>query len=314
MLSKGSKLMSPAAVLILLCFFLPWITVSCAGQPVQSVTGWQLASDGRSPELFLVPLAALTVLGIVFLLYQQRIKLRTGAFAAMGASAVGLLILLVKFLSSRSQLGNLTDLSSLGSLVDPSMLGDISGLAGDAIKLSPQIGLWGVILAFLAVIIGAVLDVMDRESSHSGYEGGYVYTSGPPPTLAPPPVSPVAPTSARPTPIERTRQIDQAPRAMAWLVVQGGPYAGKQFGLVDGRNIIGRDGTRSDFILDDDLISGQHAQVRFENGQFVMYDLASTNHTFVNNRQVQRQPLMDNDVVRLGNTQIVFKAVPKPRQ
>lgn len=114
--------------------------------------------------------------------------------------------------------------------------------------------------------------------------------------------------------MERTRQMGQAPRALAWLAVQGGPYAGKQFGLADGRNIIGRDGTRSDFILDDELVSGQHAQVRFENGQFVIYDLASTNGTLVNGRRVQRQPLMDNDVIRLGNTQIVFKAVPKPHQ
>lgn len=134
-------------------------------------------------------------------------------------------------------------------------------------------------------------------------------TSSPPVNTAPP-----IPGPSRPAPpIERTRQLEQTPRAMAWLAIQNGTHAGKQFGLANGRNILGRDGTRSDFVLDDDMISGQHAQVRFENGQFVVYDLASTNGTYVNNRRVQRQPLMDNDVIRLGNTPLVFKAVPKPR-
>jgi hypothetical protein len=144
---------------------------------------------------------------------------------------------------------------------------------------------------------------------------GYASPVSLPPTMtsAPPIPAPPAARVPAPAPMERTRAMEQPARAMAWLVVQGGPYAGKQFGLANGRNIIGRDGTRSDFILDDDLTSGQHAQVRFENGQFVVYDLASTNGTFVNNRRVQRQPLMDNDIVRLGNTQLVFKAVPTPR-
>ena len=96
---------------------------------------------------------------------------------------------------------------------------------------------------------------------------------------------------------------------MAWLVVKSGARAGKQFGLGRGRNTIGRDGSRCDIVLDDGAVSAQHAQVNFENGQFAIYDLASLNGTFVNQQKVQRQLLMDDDMVRIGNTTFVFKKV-----
>jgi len=138
----------------------------------------------------------------------------------------------------------------------------------------------------------------------------------PPPTPTPSPTSPEpSPRPRPPSPpppaprVSPTRPLKEAPPVTAWFVVQSGPRAGKQFGLSTGRNIIGRDGSRCDLILDDPSVSAQHAQVRYEHGQFVIYDLASTNGTFVNNRRIQRQPLMDNDVVRLGNTTLVFKVV-----
>lgn len=221
----------------------------------------------------------------------------------------------------------LSALALLGYLLSGVML--IAGfeVGGFPIRFSGV----GVGLLILGVVPAVILWYLFKPDVRALFSSGGMapdYGVAPPvalpPTVAsgPPSISPVPPPTAATyssgarmasAPVERTRQIDQAPRAFAWLVVQGGPYSGKQFGLAEGRNIIGRDGTRSDFILDDEMISGQHAQVRFENGQFVIYDLASTNHTFVNNRQVQRQPLMDNDSIRLGNTQIVFKSVSKTR-
>lgn len=305
MFSKGSRIMGPAAALVLLCFFLPWITVSCAGQPVASLSGMELATGTQlptgentsSPQLFLVPIAALVVLSIILMMYQRRITVRVGALGAIIVSLIGLLPIVLEFITSRSS--------------------NVAGDFGSMITITPQIGLWGVILANLAIVAGAVVDLMDyREGSVQEYQ--YPASIPLPPTVAspPPPISTAPPPRPIPPvpPIEQTRHIQPSPRAMAWLVVQGGSVVGKQYGLTTtGRNIVGRDGTRSDFIINDDMMSGQHAQVRFENGQYVVYDLASTNGTYVNNRRVQRQPLMDNDVVRLGNTQLVFKAVPQSR-
>lgn len=128
-----------------------------------------------------------------------------------------------------------------------------------------------------------------------------------PPTerAAPPP-----PSAPSPTPrIEPTRRVEERAPAMAWLVIKSGPRPGQQFGLTRGRNTIGRDGTRCDIVLDDRAVSAEHARINFENGQFVIYDLASLNGTFVNRQRVQRQLLMDGDLVRLGNTTLVFKKV-----
>jgi pSer/pThr/pTyr-binding forkhead associated (FHA) protein len=92
-------------------------------------------------------------------------------------------------------------------------------------------------------------------------------------------------------------------------VLRSGGRSGKQFGLNRGRNTVGRDSSQADIVLDEDTVSGEHARVQFEHGQFYVYDLASTNGTYVNNRRVQKQMLMDGDTLRFGNAQMVFKRV-----
>lgn len=112
----------------------------------------------------------------------------------------------------------------------------------------------------------------------------------------------------------RTELIDQPTPAAAWLVARGGSRPSKEFGLQSrSENVVGRDGTQSDIVLDDSTVSKLHAKIRFENGQFFLYDMGSTNGTFVNNRRVQRQSLLDGDDVRFGSTRFVFKEVRSPR-
>lgn len=95
----------------------------------------------------------------------------------------------------------------------------------------------------------------------------------------------------------------------AWLVGRVGNRTGKEMPLRRDRNTIGRDGTQCDIVVDDTTVSKRHAEIRFENGQYVLYDLASTNGTFVNHHRVQRQSLLDGDQVQLGNVSFVFKEV-----
>jgi len=314
MLSRGNKIVAPAASIAFVCFFLPWITVSCSGQPVESASGFQLAKDVNSPELYLVLLAALGVLAVVFLVYRGTLELKTAAYISIGLAAVGLLIVLVKFFSLRSQLNQATDMSMFSAMARNLGLGDLAGISPDLVEIQIKYGLWGMSLALIAVIVGAVLDVTGDEKY--GFDSPVSSFPPPPdsipPTIAsppgPPPIQTASPVASSP-PVEQTRHFDARPPAKAWLVVQSGPLTGKQYGVVVGRNIIGRDGGRCDLIIEGDMISGQHAQVRYENGQFVLYDMASTNGTYVNNRRIQREPLMDNDIVRLGNTNLVFKTV-----
>jgi hypothetical protein len=152
MLSKGSKIIGPAATVALVCFFLPWILVSCGGQPVASFSGWQLAAGGNvqtgfgaqpvegSPELFLILLAALGCLALVYFVYQRQIAIRTVAYTAIGSAGLSLLILLAKFSGAQSRAAEV------------------------GITAQLQYGFWGTVLGNVAVIIGAVLDLMEGGS------------------------------------------------------------------------------------------------------------------------------------------------------
>src|SRR5262245_39493877 len=51
----------------------------------------------------------------------------------------------------------------------------------------------------------------------------------------------------------------------------------------------------------DSLTSGQHAEVRHEQGQYVLYDLQSKHGTYVNGESIDRRPLSLGDVIRLGD-------------
>jgi pSer/pThr/pTyr-binding forkhead associated (FHA) protein len=63
----------------------------------------------------------------------------------------------------------------------------------------------------------------------------------------------------------------------------------------------------SDLVVADPLVSGTHAEVRSIDGVYVLADAGSRNGTFLNDTQVMEpMPLSDGDVVRVGDTEIVF--------
>ena len=49
-----------AAIIVLICFFLPWVQVSC-GRDSEGLSGWNLAQEGH-PLLWLVPILMLAAL------------------------------------------------------------------------------------------------------------------------------------------------------------------------------------------------------------------------------------------------------------
>ncbi len=114
---------------------------------------------------------------------------------------------------------------------------------------------------------------------------------------------------------EHTVAIDLAAIALqtfqpcvGWVVVLNGELRGRDFRLVDGKNTVGT-AADADVVLTDPYLSSHHAVIRHENGEFTMVDLDSTNGTYVNERRVSREDLIDNDKIRFGRTELKFKSL-----
>jgi hypothetical protein len=183
------------------------------------------------------------------------------------------------------------------------------------------IGFW-----VLAAIPGVIIWYLFTPNVQSAFGVGDLdyYAPPPAPAVAPPAyAAPLPPTEAVPPPVAQpepalpaappldpTRLVGQPTAVNGWLVIRSGVRAGTQQGLrTSSPTDIGRDASRCDLVLDDPAVSREHARVQWEHGQFILYDLASVNGTWVNNQRVQRQSLMDGDAIRIGDTTMVFKSV-----
>lgn len=92
-----------------------------------------------------------------------------------------------------------------------------------------------------------------------------------------------------------------------WLVPLKGAQRGELYTL-DPITSVGTDPTCT-VVLTDSYMSSRHCEIRAEGGSWVLRDLKSTNGTYVNNRRVEKHELVDNDFVRLGQSELKFKSL-----
>jgi|APCry1669189070_1035195.scaffolds.fasta_scaffold02567_1 zinc-ribbon domain len=147
---NGIKITGPAAAAAVLCFFMPWVLVSCNNQPVASFSGWQLAAGGvvdsalgpmplsGSPSIFLILLAALGALGLAFAIHRGTLDLRRATFGWIGLGTLSLLLLVFKFVGADSQ---------------------ASQQAGANIHVDLRFGYWGSFVSNIALIGGAIREL-----------------------------------------------------------------------------------------------------------------------------------------------------------
>jgi len=127
-MSRGMMIVGIAALVGLLFFFLPWFGMS----GVLTLSGWTIAKTaGGYPHLFLMPLAMIGCLVLVFLVFQHQLKIRTAAIIAIGLAIISLVALVI--------------LLAQGTGGTPTMY-----------------GLWVTIIANLAIIGGGILDLLGR--------------------------------------------------------------------------------------------------------------------------------------------------------
>jgi pSer/pThr/pTyr-binding forkhead associated (FHA) protein len=62
----------------------------------------------------------------------------------------------------------------------------------------------------------------------------------------------------------------------------------------------------NDIVLHEEYVSRFHAEVRLEDGKYVLYDLESTGGTFVNSWKIDRCVLNSGDLISFPNVQIMF--------
>ena len=96
------------------------------------------------------------------------------------------------------------------------------------------------------------------------------------------------------------------PMPPAWLTlyrpVRGNPMPFPGTVLHIGRH------QSNDVVVNDKKVSRQHAVIRYENGQFILYDLQSTNGVGVNGVMTHNPvPLKNNDLVTVGSHEFIFQ-------
>ncbi len=96
---------------------------------------------------------------------------------------------------------------------------------------------------------------------------------------------------------------------MALLIQFTENSAGIKLSLEKQRTTIGRDSS-NDISLDDELVSKEHAALEIisteEGVTFLIQDLNSTNHTFVNDLPIELYKLKDGDLIRIGMSDFRF--------
>ena len=93
---------------------------------------------------------------------------------------------------------------------------------------------------------------------------------------------------------------------MAKLVISVNGMSLREYELDKVRVTIGRNSS-NDIVLNEAVVSGEHAAINQEGGTATIVDLDSTNGTYVNDRLVvQKKPLKHNDTISIGNHDLLF--------
>jgi hypothetical protein len=85
-----------------------------------------------------------------------------------------------------------------------------------------------------------------------------------------------------------------------------GPMANQTLALSEEVTTIGSVAGNT-VVLADPAVSRKHAGIRKVNGLYELADLGSTNGIYVNGHKVPKKTLEPGDIIRVGNTEAVFK-------
>lgn len=105
-----------------------------------------------------------------------------------------------------------------------------------------------------------------------------------------------------------TMVLDAVVVPHAWLIVRKGGKPGDILEVKGERATIGR-AEEDDIALDDDSVSSSHALIRVDDNQYILYDMASSNGTWLNGQPVSGRFLGDGARITLGTSELHFTGI-----
>jgi len=98
---------------------------------------------------------------------------------------------------------------------------------------------------------------------------------------------------------------------MPRLVAQSPEFAGKSFVLSGAEITVGRVADNK-VQIEHASVSGHHAVLKLDVLDYVIKDLESTNGTRINGERITEQKLRRNDILRLGNIELIYDSEHAP--
>jgi pSer/pThr/pTyr-binding forkhead associated (FHA) protein len=101
---------------------------------------------------------------------------------------------------------------------------------------------------------------------------------------------------------------------MASIIVVTGPSTGRFYPVVHRPVLIGRD-EAADLQILDEQVSRKHLQIKYDksDARYYAVDLQSANGVFLNGTRLSRPtPLMDNDRLQIGGSELMFTLTDFP--
>jgi hypothetical protein len=125
----------------------------------------------------------------------------------------------------------------------------------------------------------------------------------------PPAAPPFPQPDFQPSGADRTRILKREPKMPIVGLLIDREHPEHRLDIAKPVVTVGRS-RESDLVIDHNTVSRQHASIKLEEGQFHLYDLGSTNGTFVGENEVREPvPLEDGAAVRFGEKTFIFKVV-----
>ena len=93
---------------------------------------------------------------------------------------------------------------------------------------------------------------------------------------------------------------------LAWLIGNEGTPDEIRYELVKSESTLGR-GSDCEVQVDDQHASRKHAVIYYRGGNFELEDLGSSNGTFVNNKAITSGPILNGDLITIGDTVLQFR-------